>query len=154
LVEVVFCLSVVLIPYCLEACKRRLLAGRPSSVKNSVLFSSAVIGALGMIGVVINDSIVLVNKLETLSLDVADKFKDIAHFTSTRLRAVVVTTLTTVAGLFPTAYGFGGYDSMLAEMMLAMGWGLVFGMFITLLLTPCLYSYFYDFKRKKKDLGL
>lgn len=114
----------------------------------------AVIGALGMIGVVINDSIVLVNKLETLPLDLSERFKAIANFTSTRLRAVVVTTLTTVAGLFPTAYGFGGYDSMLAEMMLAMGWGLVFGMLITLVLTPCLYSYFYDFKRKKKDLGL
>ncbi|MEX1100259.1 MAG: efflux RND transporter permease subunit, partial [Bacteriovoracaceae bacterium] len=88
----------------------------------------AVIGTLGMIGVVINDSIVLVNKLETLDADGAvDKrsaFKSIAQITSSRLRAVVVTTLTTVAGLFPTAYGIGGFDSMLSEMMLAMGWGL------------------------------
>ena len=114
----------------------------------------AVIGALGMIGVVINDSIVLVNKLETLPLNVSDKYKSIANYTSSRLRAVVVTTLTTVAGLFPTAYGFGGYDSMLAEMMLAMGWGLVFGMLITLALTPCLYSFYYDFKRKVKGKNL
>ncbi len=114
----------------------------------------AVIGALGMIGVVINDSIVLVNKLETLPLNVSDKYKSIANYTSSRLRAVVVTTLTTVAGLFPTAYGFGGYDSMLAEMMLAMGWGLIFGMLITLALTPCLYSFYYDFKRKVKGQNL
>lgn len=115
----------------------------------------AVIGCLGMIGVVINDSIVLVNKLETLPLNLGDgggdaKRKAIASLTSSRLRAVVVTTLTTVAGLFPTAYGVGGYDSMLAEMMLAMGWGLVFGMFITLLLAPCLYSYYYDLKSAVK----
>lgn len=109
----------------------------------------AVIGTLGMIGVVINDSIVLVDKLETLPKrlgDIGNINKAIAATTASRLRAVVVTTLTTVAGLFPTAYGIGGYDAMLAEMMLAMGWGLIFGMFITLLLAPCLYSYYYQIK--------
>jgi len=45
-----------------------------------------------------------------------------------------------VAGLFPTAYGFAGYDAMLAEMMLALTWGLAFGTLITLLLIPCTYS--------------
>lgn len=108
----------------------------------------AVIGTLGMIGVVINDSIVMVNKLETIGLDETSPIAAISEFSSSRLRAVVVTTLTTVAGIFPTAYGFGGYDSMLAEMMLSMGWGLLFGMFITLFLTPTLYSYYFDFKRK------
>ena len=115
----------------------------------------AVIGALGMVGVVINDSIVLVNKLETLPVDLKGREeadKGIAGFTASRLRAVVVTTLTTVAGLFPTAYGLGGYDSMLAEMMLAMGWGLLFGMFITLALAPCLYSYYYDLKSMRARL--
>jgi multidrug efflux pump subunit AcrB len=34
-----------------------------------------------------------------------------------------------------------GYDSMLAEMMLTMGWGLFVGMFITLILIPILYTY-------------
>lgn len=112
----------------------------------------AVIGTLGMIGVVINDSIVLVDKLESEPYQGPYQkekiFEYIANITATRLRAVVVTTLTTVAGLFPTAYGFSGYDSMLAEMMLAMGWGLLFGMFITLLLIPCLYSYFIGYKLK------
>jgi len=103
----------------------------------------AIVGTLGMIGVVINDSIVLIDKLGTSikieSITKATLVNKVADVCSTRLRAVVVTTLTTVAGLFPTAYGLGGYDSMLAEMMLAMGWGLLFGMVITLMLVPCLY---------------
>lgn len=110
----------------------------------------AVIGVLGMVGVIINDSIVLVDKLEGYideALNEGQSLIDaIANLSSTRLRAVIVTTLTTVAGLFPTAYGVGGYDSMLAEMMLSMGWGLLLGMFITLLLVPCLYSFFLQVK--------
>lgn len=105
----------------------------------------AVVGTLGMIGIVINDSIVLLDKLEEDYKETNDKenmFSQVAKISATRLRAVIVTTLTTVTGLFPTAYGIGGYDSMLAEMMLAMAWGLLFAMFITLLLVPCLYSYF------------
>ena len=59
---------------------------------------------------------------------------------STRLRAVVLTALTTVAGLLPTAYGFAGYDAMLAEMMLALTWGLIFATVITLMLVPCVFA--------------
>lgn len=110
----------------------------------------AVVGTLGMIGVVINDSIVLIDKMketiEVVGQSLNDLFDQISAASASRLRAVVVTTITTVAGVFPTAYGLGGYDSMLAEMMLAMGWGLLFGMFITLLLVPCLYSIYIQIK--------
>ncbi len=102
----------------------------------------AAIGALGMIGVVINDAIVMIDKIET-SLAGSDRcdWQTIAHMASLRLRPILLTTFTTVAGIIPTAYGIAGYDSMLAEMMLTMGWGLAFGTFITLLLIPCLYSF-------------
>lgn len=104
----------------------------------------AVVGTLGMIGVVINDSIVLIDKLQakvsSQISSIGQLLDEVAEVTTSRLRAVVVTTLTTVAGIFPTAYGIGGYDSMLSEMMLSMGWGLLFGMFITLVLVPCIYS--------------
>ena len=107
----------------------------------------AVIGTLGMIGVVINDAIVMVSKLQQeVSPYQANGLgrTEIAQVSSTRLRAIVVTTLTTVAGLFPTAYGVVGYDAFLAEMMLAMGWGLIFCTMITLVLVPCLYSFYFD----------
>lgn len=106
----------------------------------------AVIGTLGMIGVVINDSIVLIDKLEKSDLRKEELLSQISEVSVSRLRAILITTITTVCGLFPTAYGFGGYDSMLSEMMLAMGWGLLFGMFITLFLVPCLYSFYAQIK--------
>lgn len=103
----------------------------------------AVVGAIGMSGVVVNDSIVLISTLkERLSWKKDRLVEEIAKISSSRLRAVLVTTITTVAGLFPTAYGLGGEDAMLAEMMLAMAWGLIFGTFITLGLLPILFSYY------------
>lgn len=101
----------------------------------------AVVGTLGLLGIVINDSIVLLDKLEEDFDMTGPLFEQISRITATRLRAVIVTTLTTAIGLLPTAYGWGGYDSMLAEMMIVMAWGLLFATLITLVLVPCLYSY-------------
>ena len=114
----------------------------------------AAVGSIGMTGVVINDSIVLINSIRNSFDHTKDMFTTISTITSQRLRAVLVTTITTVVGLFPTAYGFAGFDSMLSEMMLAMGWGLVFGMFITLILTPILYSYYVSTLKIVKRFGV
>jgi multidrug efflux pump subunit AcrB len=104
----------------------------------------AVIGALGMIGVVVNDAIVMIDKIDkSITLTTDHPWKVIAEVSSTRLRPVLLTTLTTVMGILPTAYGFAGYDSMLSEMMLTMGWGLAFGTVITLILIPSLYTFSY-----------
>lgn len=102
----------------------------------------AAIGALGLAGVVINDSIIMLAKLDSdFQFTTKNEINNqIANIAKTRLRAVILTTVTTVVGVLPTAYGLAGYDAMLAEMMLALAWGLVFGTLITLLLIPCLYS--------------
>ena len=78
---------------------------------------------------------------ELLPLAARATDEQIAKIAQTRLRAVVLTTLTTVVGIIPTAYGFAGYDAMLAEMMLSLAWGLIFGSIITLVIIPCIYSY-------------
>lgn len=112
----------------------------------------AAIGALGMAGVVVNDSIIMIDKLdkEFKPKDRENKERQIASIVQTRLRAVFLTTLTTVAGVLPTAYGFAGYDAMLSDMMLALSWGLCFGTLITLIFTPCAYSFLWDIQYKQK----
>ena len=98
------------------------------------------IGLIGLSGVVVNDAIVMIVKLEReLDRKTGITIKNIADVARTRLRAVFLTTITTVAGLLPTAYGIAGYDSMLSDMMLVMAWGLIFGTVITLILIPMLY---------------
>jgi multidrug efflux pump subunit AcrB len=100
------------------------------------------IGTLGMLGVVVNDSLVMVTYLNKLR----DKYgridtEMILEGAKTRFRPVLLTTITTVIGLFPTLYGIGGYDPFIVPLVLAMSWGLAFATFITLVLVPVLYSF-------------
>jgi multidrug efflux pump subunit AcrB len=117
----------------------------------------AAVGVLGLAGVVINDSIVMLVKLiDGVDPDAPAETYDrqVAQVSQTRLRAVILTTLTTVAGVLPTAYGWMGYDAMLAEMMLSLAWGLVFGTVITLILIPSLFRVGLDWtaRRRRKEL--
>ena len=68
----------------------------------------------------------------------------VAEGTADRLRAIVMTTLTTVVALLPLAYGIGGTAIFMAPMALALGWGLLFATPLTLVLVPCLYIISHD----------
>lgn len=116
------------------------------------------VGMLGLAGVAVNDSIVMFDKLlhdyRNENADRGERFKRIADISKTRLRAVLLTTLTTVAGLLPTAYGILGYDSMLSDMMLATAYGLLTATAVTLFLTPaifCSIQTIAENRRRKKE---
>jgi multidrug efflux pump subunit AcrB len=107
----------------------------------------ALIGVVGLAGVVVNSAIVLVSYIDELQQEETLKITEaLAKASAHRLRAVLVTSLTTVGGLFPTAYGLGGNDSLLVPMTLALAWGLVSGTLLTLIWVPCFYSILYDIK--------
>ena len=102
----------------------------------------AVIGMIGLAGVVVNDSLVLVNRINELHRKHPDmsSIDIIARGAGDRLRAVLLTSITTIAGLLPLAYGLGGADPYMSPMALVLGYGLVFATPITLILVPCLYA--------------
>jgi len=103
----------------------------------------ALTGSLALMGVIVNDSLVMVSHLNYIrdkSAQLEEKKVWIARGSRDRLRAVVLTTLTTMAGVLPLAYGIGGTDVFLQPMVMALGYGLLFGTFVTLILLPCLYS--------------
>jgi multidrug efflux pump subunit AcrB len=115
------------------------------------------LGVIGLAGVVVNDSLVLVSHVNVLRKEnPKSKLIDIvAQGTANRLRAVILTTLTTVAGLIPLAYGLGGTDPFMAPAALALGYGLIFATPLTLILVPCLYVIRHDFGRiGRKTKGL
>ncbi len=108
----------------------------------------ALTGSLALMGVIVNDSLVMVSHLNYIrdkSAQLEDKKVWIARGSRDRLRAVVLTTLTTMAGVLPLAYGIGGTDVFLQPMVLALGYGLIFGTVLTLILLPCMYLMNYDF---------
>ncbi|QKQ23851.1 efflux RND transporter permease subunit [Candidatus Ruthia endofausta] len=102
----------------------------------------AILGTLALVGVIVNDSLVMVAHLNYLKAKFASTmsvYEWIAQGAKDRLRAVVLTTLTTLAGVMPLAYGIGGTDFILQPMALSLGYGLLFGTLMTLILLPCLY---------------
>jgi multidrug efflux pump subunit AcrB len=111
------------------------------SIHNEPLSFVAMLGVVGLAGVLVNDSLVLVNHINRLRKQKPDTvIKDIvAEGTADRLRAVLLTSLTTVVGLLPLAYGIGGSDPYIAPMALALAYGLLFATPLTLILVPCLY---------------
>lgn len=115
-------------------CWALLLHGEPLSFMG-------VLGIIGLCGVVVNDSLVLVNHLNVLRRREPTKdIKDIVlRGTSDRLRAIVMTTLTTVVGMLPLAYGLGGADPFVAPMALTLGFGLLLATPLTLIVIPSLY---------------
>ncbi len=102
----------------------------------------ALLGVTGLSGVVVNDSIVMVTSLNNTGVgdgSVKQLIGEVSKIAAERLRPVLLTTLTTVAGVMPTAYGLGGRDALLSPMSLALGYGLIFATTITLVLVPSLY---------------
>jgi len=106
----------------------------------------AMTGIIGLTGVVVNDSLVLVNHVNELrKSDLNCNLRDIVALgTADRLRAILLTTLSTIVGLFPLAYSIGGSDPYMGPLAMALAWGLLFAMPLTLVLLPCLYLIFED----------
>jgi multidrug efflux pump subunit AcrB len=114
------------------------LHGRPISFM-------ALIGIIGLAGIIVNSGIVLIDFIQSMEREGKMKLEDIlVKASGMRLRAVVTTSLTTVAGLFPTAYGIGGADAMLIPMTMAMAWGLTTGTIFTLIFIPPAYAILND----------
>ncbi len=114
----------------------------------------AMLGVIGLIGIVVNDSLILVNLVNELKLERPDEPMStlIVEATERRLRPIILTSITTVAGLLPMAYGLGGSDPFSAPMALAMGYGILFATPLTLVLLPCLLMLQHDLNKLMKSV--
>jgi len=114
----------------------------------------ALIGIIGLGGIIVNSGIVLISFIDQLrNENPSMKLDDVlAKASGLRLRAVVVTSLTTISGLLPTAYGIGGSDAILIPMTLAMAWGLTSGTILTIVWVPCAYAILEDFSGVMKKM--
>ena len=94
-----------------------------------------VVGLLGMVGIVINDSIVLVTTVDEYAQD-RGLIPAIIDGVSDRLRAVMLTTATTVLGLLPLLYEGSSQAEFLKPTVITLVYGLSFGMVMVLLIVP------------------
>lgn len=107
-------------------------------------FSS--LGMVALTGVVVNSSLILLVFIQRAHKAGMEMHEAIIQAGRRRLRAVLLTATTTVVGLLPTAYGWGGLDPFVSPMALALSWGLVFATVVTLVTIPAALAVGYDIK--------
>lgn len=96
-------------------------------------------GIVGLAGVVVNDSLVLIHATNRIRGQGADARGAITQATALRFRAIILTSLTTFAGLTPMILERSLQAQFLIPMAVSLGFGVLFATGITLLLVPCGY---------------
>jgi multidrug efflux pump subunit AcrB len=107
----------------------------------------SIMGMLALAGVVVNDSLVLVdwvNRRRREGLPLPDAVRQGG---AARFRAILLTSLTTFAGLMPLIFEQSTQAQFLIPMAVSLGFGILFATFITLLLVPVIYLMLEDGKR-------
>ena len=107
----------------------------------------AMTGILGYTGVVVNGSVIMIEFLSKHK-DGSKDLEGMVKESRKRFRPIALTTITTVVGLFPTAYGLiGGIDLFVSPLVMAMLWGLIAGTTAVIIVTPIFYAIHDDFQR-------
>lgn len=96
----------------------------------------AILGMIGLTGVVVDSGIIMIDFANQLKKQGYEIHEAIIEGAATRLRAVVLTSLTTFVGIAPAAYGIGGSDPFIKPMALALSYGLLFGAALTIFYIP------------------
>ncbi|MEM7699162.1 MAG: efflux RND transporter permease subunit, partial [Verrucomicrobiota bacterium] len=103
-------------------------------------------GMLALTGVVVNDSLVLVDYINRQRRSGVGLFKAVSSAGAARFRAITLTSLTTFAGLFPLIRMEATQAQFLIPMAVSLGYGIVFATLITLFLVPINYLILEDIK--------
>lgn len=106
----------------------------------------ALIGLIMLIGIAVNDSIILVDRINQLKALGQSRKEAIINAGHQRIRPIIMTSLTTILALLPLTFGFGESASLRAPMALAVIGGLVTSTLLTLIVIPCVYEVFDRFK--------
>lgn len=120
-----------------------LLAHKLHSMSLGVL---AGVGLIGAIGVSVNGSLIMADqinirlrKLKTFNIN-----EVVAIGAASRFRAIVLTSLTTLGGLFPMAYGLGGDSGFTKALAFSMAWGILLSSILTLFFFPSVFAVMHD----------
>jgi len=116
------------------------------------------LGIVALAGIIINDSVVLVDRYNNLLGRGVDVYEALHEATVSRFRPIVLTTITTAGGLAPIILLKSEQGQFLVPMAVSVAFGLIFGTFITLLMLPSALYVISDlrklFRRKKSRLEL
>ncbi len=122
-----------------------LLLGDPLNVM-------AYIGLIMLIGIAVNDSIILVDAINQLKAEGRSLRDAILEAGQRRIRPIVMTSLTTILALLPLTFGFGDSAALRAPLAYAVIGGLVTSTLLTLVVIPCVYYVLDQLAEKSRSL--
>jgi len=97
------------------------------------------IGLIMLMGVVVNNAIVMLEKIKQLKDEGMEHFTAVQEACKVRLRPIFMTTLTTILALIPIAIGVGQGSELMQPLGIVVIGGLLIGTLVTLLLVPAVY---------------
>lgn len=104
-------------------------------------------GMLALAGVVVNDSLVMVDFTNRKRREGANAYDAVIHSGSARFRPILLTSITTFAGLLPLIFERSIQAQFLIPMAVSLAFGILFATVITLFLIPCAYMATEDIKK-------
>ncbi len=130
-------------------------------VTKTAIGATVMIGAILLVGIVVNNGIIMVELANQIREDEkVDRTTAIVRAAPQRLRPILMTTITTVLGLFPLALGIGEGSEFLQPLGVVVFSGLSLATLLTLFIIPCFYILLHDFfdmfgaKQKPQMVGI
>jgi len=109
-------------------------------ITNTELSVVVFLGLIMLAGIVVNNAIVLIDKINQLRLVGTEKISAIVQAAESRLRPILMTTLTTTLGMIPLALGIGEGAEIRAPMAITVIGGLLASTLLTLIIIPIMYE--------------
>ncbi len=108
----------------------------------------AYIGLIMLVGIAVNDSIILVDAINKLKKEGNRLYDAVIEAGQRRIRPIIMTSLTTILALLPLTFGFGEAAALRSPMALAVIGGLLTSTLLTLVVIPCVYTALDQFRER------
>ncbi|PAX53986.1 efflux RND transporter permease subunit [Brunnivagina elsteri] len=115
-------------------------------ITKTAIGATVIVGAVLLVGIVVNNAIIMIELANQLrDRKKIDRRSAILEAAPQRLRPVLMTTITTVLGMFPLALGIGEGSEFLQPLGIVVFSGLSLATLLTLFIIPCFYTTLHDF---------
>jgi multidrug efflux pump subunit AcrB len=119
-------------------------------VTQTAIGATVIVGAVLLVGIVVNNAIIMVELANQIRVQKQVGYrKAILLAAPRRLRPILMTTVTTVLGLFPLALGIGDGSEFLQPLGIVVFSGLSLATALTLIIIPCFYTLLHDLLEPK-----
>ncbi len=110
-------------------------------ITQTAIGATVIVGAVLLVGIVVNNAIILVELANQIyEQEACDRFTAMLKAAPQRLRPILMTTITTVLGMFPLALGVGQGSEFLQPLGVVVFSGLSLATLLTLFIIPCFYT--------------